>query len=72
MVRDVKALAYWLMLKTGCLYLCRLRNVLEQDQFQHLDMEDHFSAEFPISITLDQTVAVWKHIVHYQKELKQE
>jgi len=29
----------------------------------------HFRDEFPGSITLAQSVAVWKHIVRYQKKL---
>ena len=29
----------------------------------------HFRDEFPDSITLAQSVAVWKHIVRYQKKL---
>ena len=29
----------------------------------------HFQDEFPDSITLAQSVAVWKHIVRYQKKL---
>ena len=52
-------------------YLSRLRDVTETDQFSHLGIEDHFYKEFPESITLDQTVAVWKHIVVF-KEFKQD
>ena len=50
----------------------RVRDIIVEDQFKHLDVEEHFYDEFPESITLDQTVAVWKHIVEYQERLKQE
>ena len=49
---------------------CRVCDVLVEDQFKHLDMEEHFSKEFPGTITLDQTVAAWKHIVQYQERQK--
>ena len=41
-------------------------------EFEGLDLPAQFFDEFPDSITLDQTVAVWKHIVFYQERLKQE
>ena len=34
----------------------------------HLDIQEHFFDEFSDTISLDQTVAVWKHIVFYQKK----
>lgn len=52
---------------TRVLYPCRLRDVITAGQFEHFDIEDYFKDEFPESVTLDQTVAVWKHIVLYQK-----
>ena len=48
------------------IYLHRLRDVITADQFQHLEIEEDFQNVFPESVTLDQTVAVWKHIVRYQ------
>jgi hypothetical protein len=51
---------------------CSVRDIIVEEQFKHLDVEGHFYQEFPGSITLDQTVAAWKHVVDYQKELKQE
>ena len=59
---------YWVVC---CLTFSRLRDVTETDQFSHLGIEGHFYKEFPESITLDQTVAVWKHIVLF-KEFKQD
>ena len=41
------------------------RDQTEQEQLPQ------FSAEFPDSITVDQAVATWKHIVLYQEDLKQ-
>jgi len=32
----------------------------------------HFQDGFPKSITLAQSVAVWKHIVRYQKKLREQ
>lgn len=50
----------------------RVRDIIVEDQFKHLDVEEHFYDEFPETVTLDQTVAVWKHIVEYHERLKQE
>lgn len=50
---------------------CRIRDVLDPsitDQFMHLEIQDHFFEEFPDDVSLDQTVALWKHIVFYQKK----
>ena len=41
-------------------------------EFEGLDLPAQFFEDFPDSITLDQTVAVWKYIVFYQERLKQE
>ena len=48
-------------------FLISLKEVIVQDQFEHL----RISTEFPDSITLDQTVAVWKHVVLFQEKIKQ-
>ena len=49
----------------------RLTDILVEDHFKHLGIDSEtFSAKFPQTITLDQTIAVWKHIVHYQEEQK--
>ncbi len=54
-------------------YCCfRLRDVLEADQFEHLGIFHQPENEFPDSITLDQTVSLWKHIVDYQEKLKKQ
>ena len=50
--------------------LFSLKDTLEA--FEGLDLPAQFCDEFPESITLDQTVAVWKHIIFYQERLKQE
>ena len=47
-------------------------DTITQDRFKQLEIEEHFEEAFPNTITLDQTVAVWKHIVSYQEELKQQ
>lgn len=39
-----------------------------EEKFQHLDVGAQFKTTFPKSITLNQTIAVWKHIVLYQKQ----
>ena len=41
-------------------------------EFEDLHLPAQFLEKFPDSITLDQTVAVWKHIVFYQEKMKQE
>ena len=46
----------------------RLKDVIVQ--FEHLGIETHFSTEFPDSITLNQTVSVWKHVVLFQENIK--
>ena len=51
---------------------CRLKDVIVADQFEHLQLDSRFYDVFPDSITIAQTVAVWKHIVHYQERLKQD
>ena len=51
--------------------IVRLKDVIVQDQFEHLGIEVQFFDELPDSINLDQTVAVWKHIVLYQANLRQ-
>ena len=50
----------------------RLKDVIVEGPFEHLEMDPQFAEEFPDTITLAQTVAVWKHIVDYQDRLKQE
>ena len=49
----------------------RLKDVLIQDQFEHLELESHFSTDFPDSLTLDQAVSLWKHIILYQETIRQ-
>lgn len=51
-------------------FLSRLTSVLVDDSFKNLDLPAEFEDKFPGSITIDQTVAVWKHIVHYQEKIK--
>ena len=51
---------------------CRLKDVICADQFEYLQLDSRFADVFPDSITIAQTVAVWKHIVHYQERLKQD
>jgi len=43
----------------------RLRDILNEDRFKHLEID---VKELPESITLNQTVAVWKHVVCYQEK----
>lgn len=50
----------------------RIRDILVEDQFKYLGIEEAFSTEFPASISLNQTVAVWKYLVCYQDKLKQD
>ena len=51
-------------------YCSRLVDTLEEFlQRNGLSGIKHFQDEFPDSITLAQSVAVWKHIVRYQKKL---
>ena len=47
---------------------CRIRDVLAADQFMHLEIQENFFKEFPDTIRSDQTVAVWKHMVFYQRK----
>lgn len=63
---------YWLALiaTVSINFVFRLRDVIVDDHFKHLGMEERFYDEFPDSVTLDQTVAVWKHIVLYQEKIK--
>ena len=49
-----------------------MTDVLAEDMFSHLDLDPQFFDKFPASITLDQTVAAWKHIVVYQDKLMQD
>ena len=51
---------------------CSLKDILVEDQYQYLGINPDQLEKFPDSICLDQTVAVWKYIVHYQEKLKQE
>ena len=46
----------------------RLKTVLMGDQFEYLGMKAQLSVDFPESITLDQAIAVWKHVVLYQEK----
>lgn len=43
--------------------------IISLDQFEHLNLDDNFDTTFPKSVTLDQTIAVWKHTVLYQEKL---
>ena len=52
-----------------CTIILRLGDVILHDEFEYLDMKAQLS-KFPKSITLCQTVAVWKHIAQYQKNQK--
>ena len=47
-------------------YSYRLVDVIVEDHFEHLGLEKHFVEVLPETITLNQTVALWKCIVNYQ------
>lgn len=41
--------------------------MLNEEQFRYLEVDANlFCKEFPDSIKLEQTVALWKYIVYYQ------
>ena len=42
--------------------------ILQEDEFEHLGIDQCLLKKLPQSVTLSQTVAVWKYIVFYVKK----